>query len=348
MAIPTMALLAPSYWQVAAGAEGRDYSEWFFQHGIAFVGGEDQIATIQQVKHGDRIALKRGTSQLLAVGIVRERNGAVAGKEDKQWLEDFDGWELPGYCYVDWHKLPEPLDCKGFIQGTISGINNEQIRKTIDEQLLTTPPAGVCLPEPEATAPIADEQVLSFLIEHGLRPGAAEEFTHALKRIRLLVNYYVERLYPSDVREHEARTFLIVPLLIALGWAEHQLKIELGVSGGRVDIAGFRRPFVRNTDGTCNLHDCTLIVESKGFSQGLTYAAGQGQTYAKQFPNCKVVLVSNGYCYKAFCRSGDGFSTKPAAYLNLRSPTERFPLDPANVKGALEVFRLLLPSNSFD
>jgi hypothetical protein len=54
------------------------------------------------------------------------------------------------------------------------------------------------------------------------------------------------------------------------------------------------------------------------------------------------------YCYKAYCRSGQGFSSKPAAYLNLLSPTDRFPLDPSNVAGALEVFRLLLPSNSFD
>ncbi|MGA8088301.1 MAG: hypothetical protein WCA10_13410 [Terracidiphilus sp.] len=169
-----------------------------------------------------------------------------------------------------------------------------------------------------------------------------------MKRIRLLVNYYVDCQYPSDIREHEALTFLIVPLLIALGWAEHQPKIELGVSGGRVDIAGFRRPFIRKPGGACNLDDCTLIVESKGFSQGLTYASVQGQTYANQFPNCKIVLMSNGFCYKAYSRSEDGFSNKPTAYLNLLSPTETYPLDPTNVEGALEVFRLLLPSNSFD
>jgi hypothetical protein len=154
MATPTMATPTPNYWQVAAGAEGRDYSGWFLQHGIAFVGGKPQIATILQVKAGDRIALKRGTSQLFSVGIATERNGQVVGQEDKQWLKDFDGWKLPGYCYVDWHKLPEPLGCDGFIQGTISGINNEQIRKTIHELLATNRPVNVCLPEPAPTTPI--------------------------------------------------------------------------------------------------------------------------------------------------------------------------------------------------
>jgi len=348
MAGPTVANPASSYWQLAAGAEGRDYSDWFLQHGVAFVGGKPQVATILQIKPGDRLALKRGTSQLIAVGIAQERSGKVVGQDDKQWLRDFDGWDLPGYCYVDWNRLSEPLDCKGFIQGTISGIKNEHIRNTIDELLTTFPRLSSYVVEPEPTRAISDEQVLIFLIENGLRPAAAQEFTDALRRIRHLVKYYMEWQYAADIREHETRTFLIVPLLIALGWAEHQLKIELGVTGGRIDIAGFKRPFHRKSDQTCNLSDCSLLVESKGFSQGLTYAAGQGQTYANHFPNCKVVLVSNGYCYKAYLRNGDGFSSRPSAYLNLLSPTENFPLDPSNVKGALEVFRLLLPSNSFD
>ncbi len=134
----------------------------FLQQCIAFVGDKPQVATISQVKTGDRVALKRGTSQLLAVGIARERNGQVVGQADKKWLKDFDGWELPGYCYVDWHRLPETLDCQGFIRGTISGINNGLIRRTIDDLLATTPAVGECLPEPEPTKQISDEQILGF------------------------------------------------------------------------------------------------------------------------------------------------------------------------------------------
>jgi len=351
MAAPTIAVTAPGYWQVAAGSEGegRDYSAWFISHGIAFVGGDQQTQCILQIKAGDRIALKRGTSQLVAVGIARECNGVVAGQNDKPWLMDFDGWELPAYCYVDWHPLPQPLECKGFIQGTVSGIDKTNIRETVDHFLETLPARASYDPEPQCPAKITVEQILDFLIDNGLRPGTAEDFVQALNRIRLLVNYYWRRVQdPREVREHETRTFLIVPLLIALGWPEHQLKIELKVSGGRVDIAGFKRPFFRNSQGAYNLQDCTLLVESKGFSKGLTYAAGQGHTYASQFPNCKVVIASNGYCYKAYCRTEAGFSDRPSAYLNLLNPTEAFPLDPANVKGALEVFRLLLPSSSFD
>jgi len=35
----------------------------------------------------------------------------------------------------------------------------------------------------------------------------------------------------ADIREHETRTFLVIPLLLALGWAEQQLKIEMPAAG---------------------------------------------------------------------------------------------------------------------
>ena len=52
----------------------------FVQHGIAFMGCEPQVATIWQVKTSDRIALKRGTSQLAAVGVARQRLISFSGR----------------------------------------------------------------------------------------------------------------------------------------------------------------------------------------------------------------------------------------------------------------------------
>jgi hypothetical protein len=49
------------------------------RHGIAFVGGANQF--------GDKVILKRGMSQIVAVGRVAERNGKFKGDEDKDWLE---------------------------------------------------------------------------------------------------------------------------------------------------------------------------------------------------------------------------------------------------------------------
>ena len=79
---------------------------------------------------------------------------------------------------------------------------------------------------------------------------------------------------------------------------------------------------------------------------GLNYAPDQAKGYASHFPNCRVVAVSNGYCYKVYERVRSGrFSQDPRAYLNLLRPRNRYPLDPDNVDGCLETLKMLLPSS---
>ena len=96
-----------NYWQIAAGAFGRDYTRDFIRYGLAFVGGEKQIAAMNKVAMNDRIILKYGM-KMLAVGRVVEREGRHKGEGDKEWLRDFDGWDLRAYCHVEWHVLETP------------------------------------------------------------------------------------------------------------------------------------------------------------------------------------------------------------------------------------------------
>jgi len=186
---------------------------------------------------------------------------------------------------------------------------------------------------------VTDEAILAFLIGQGLRVHAADELTDALRRIRLLAEYYYKNWRWRDIREHETRTFLVIPLLLALGWAEQQLKIELPAPNGRVDIACF--PGSYNAEPS----DAIVLIETKGFASGLDYAPEQARSYAQHFKQCQVVLVTNGYCYKTYLRESTGnFSTNPSAYLNIRDPRGRYPIDPERVAGALEVLRWLMPT----
>ncbi|MGH9932064.1 MAG: hypothetical protein ACREA9_22920 [Pyrinomonadaceae bacterium] len=329
-------------WIVSAGAEGRDYTEFFYRFGMAFVGGKSQRAAMAKVATGDTILLKRGIAEFLAVGTVVERNGHACGDGDKAWLRDFDGWDLGGYCYVDWHVAPQPEPASGLRMGTIYQTTRAE-HIAVSGKLLAAPvrpPAS----EPAPTRRVSDSAILAFLIREGLRVSAADELTEALRRIRLLAEYYYEAGHKngrwSDIREHETRTFLVIPLLLALGWAEQQLKIELPVKGGKVDIACFDRSFRGNPA------DVVALIETKGFSSGLDYAPKQAHAYAKHFTNCQSVLVTNGYCYKTYMRQNDEtFGTNPSAYLNIVRPRNRYPLDPDNVDGAFEVLRWLLPKS---
>lgn len=333
------------YWSVVAGAEGRDYTDAFLKYGLAFVGGKSQEAVMGKVDTGDCMILRRGMSEVVAVGRVVERNGESGGDGDKDWLWDFDGWELPGYLYVEWHILPRPIKTRGLARGTIRQVHKTHLKELADKVLSDVPPATHLAPEPSPTKDIADEQILEFLVKEGLRPGSAEELTSALRRIRLLAKYYYENCLWADIREHETRTFLVMPLLLALGWAEQQLKIELGVpKAGRVDVACFSKPYQRDEKAKPNNSDCVLIIETKGFSSGLDYAPKQARAYATYFPSCEAFAVTNGYCYKMYKRDDSGeFPKQPFAYLNLLRPRDKYPLDPDNVRGALAVLQLLLP-----
>jgi hypothetical protein len=335
------------YWQVAAGSAGRDYSDVFLKYGMAFVGGDVQRKTMNSVSVDDRMVLKRGMSEILAVGEVVERNGQSIGDADKDWLRDFDGWDLAGYCYVDWRIPEKPIPTTGLTRATIQGINKQSLKDEADKLMNIS--VAEFLPEPEEIEKneLDTTQMIGFLVEEGLRPAAAEELTATFNRIKLLANYYYHKCDWSDVREHEARTFLIIPLLLALGWSEQQIKIELGAAErGRIDIACFMKPY-RRTEGKPNNEDCVLLIETKGFAHGLDYAHEQGKGYAKTFPSCEVVIATNGYCYKAYLKNEkEGkFEEKPQAYLNLLRPRKKFPRDSENVGGGLEMLRLLLPQH---
>lgn len=330
------------YWQVAAGGEGREYSNAFLRYGLAFA-GNPQRSAMELVQPGDILLLKRGLSVVRAVGRAVERNGKCVGYGDRPWLRDFDGWDLPSYCNVEWHIPAEPVQTSGLTRATIQGVNQPHLVELANSVLRTVPPSTDIAPDPPPTCSVEDPEILDFLIREGMRPAQAEDLTSAFRRIRLLATYYHKNCHWPDVREHETRTFLIMPLLLALGWAEQQIKIELGVSGGRVDVACFTRPYRRDERRRANDEDCVLLLESKDFSSGLNYAPDQAKGYAAHFPSCQVVVVSNGYCYKTYLRTEGGFSLSPAAYLNVLKPQDRYPLDPENVDGCLSVLKCLLP-----
>lgn len=322
------------YWQIAAGSVGRDYTSDFLRYGMAFVGGERPCEAMGTVEIGDVVLLKRGLSELVAAGRVVARGGMHRGEGDKRWLHDFDGWNLKAWCYVDWCVPGKSVAVEGFTRNTIQQV---RVPKLIEEaESVLEGVVAEFQPEPSPCRAISDEQMVEFLIGKGLRIADAEDLTVTLRRIRRLANYYYEHEAGwEQIREHETRTFLIVPLLLALGWPEQSIKIEQPVQGGRVDLALFHAPF----DG--KPEKAVALIETKGFTQGLSYAPGQAKGYTASFPECKVIFVSNGYCYKAYERGAQGFPDVPSAYLNILSPSDRYPIDPT-VPGALKVLELLL------
>jgi len=175
-----------------------------------------------------------------------------------------------------------------------------------------------------------DEDLIAIMIDSGLRPGDAEEFTRTITRIRRLVKWY--QSHGSNVGEHETRTFLIVPLLLALGWPEQKLKIEWR----KTDIAFFDKPY-RKED--IKSGRCTIILESKKLGDGLGPGLGQARTYAERVPECERLLVSDGCCYKLYKLEEDSWVY--SAYLNVLRPKPKHPYE-EDVGGAPDIFLSLM------
>ena len=320
----------PTYWQIAAGYEQRDYSDLFLKYGIAFAGGG-----LEEVEIGDVMVLKQGVTKIKAVGKVK--GNVTYGDEDR--LLDYDGWILPEYCSVEW-KLPnKSIDCvRGLTRGALRRIHQKGPKDVANDILKTGRPIGRSF-SPSSTKEIKDNEILRFLIEEGIRPSSSDEITSTISKIRLLAEYYYHMCPWEDIGEHETRTFLVVPLLLALGWSEQQIKIEFR----KIDIACFRKPCKNNREEWEK--ECVAIIETKRFGAGLDYAHQQAKAYSEDFPHCQAVIATNGYCYKVYLRDQDNqFQTKPSAYVNLLRPRDKYPLDP-EVKGALEAIKWLLPNN---
>ena len=130
-----------TYWQVASGDRGREYSNIFFEYGIMCVGGDNQIKTLEKVEEGDTVILKQGRSHILGAGKIIERDGKVHDKDEK-WLGDFDGWNLIAYANVEWHR-PHPREpisvSSGLGIGTIMKAKDPQIQKKADQIIANYP-----------------------------------------------------------------------------------------------------------------------------------------------------------------------------------------------------------------
>lgn len=338
------------YWQIAAGGEGRDYVSAFLRYGMAFVGGHRQTEMMQAVREGDCVVLKEGLSKIVAAGTVVKRGERFSGHavkdadSKKGWLLHYDGWTLPAYCYVDWRRPPVPVKVKGLIRAAIGRVDAPEVRRAARIILHLRPDATKpgLEPEPDPVENLDRDWISVALQSHS--PQVLLDIERYLIKLKRLVARYDKE--PDNVREHETRTFLTVPFLLALGWREEQLKIEQPVDlprrRGRIDVACYREVVAGNK----GYRRIALVIETKGYGRGLDSAGEQAIEYARSI-NCPLAVASNGYRYHVYrrvdARSGPGQTYVHDSYLNLLEPTARYPLDPSNVAGAQEALRHLLP-----
>lgn len=332
-------------WQVAAGDGSRDYANTFLKFGVILVGPGSEgeyfgnehiyddlqhwahrpfISTIaKQLKKEDLVILKKPHGhqwEILAVGEVE------SDYIHSETFGDVDGWDLQHCRKIKW-KIPDTKTIiSGLRRGTLFGVNNQT---AIDEARRIWNIGQLVLAEdiPKPVKEITVDDLIDSIMEQGLQVSNSEKIANTIWKLRRIAKWY--SAHGSDVGEHEIRTFLIVPLLTSLGWAEQKIKIEWN----NIDVVFFDAPYSKNSKPV-------LIIESKRLWDGLLYAPDQAQQYAQKYPTCSLFIVSDGIRYKLYNKEND--SWEYLAYMNLMSPKRKHPYH-KDVKGAVEFFLKVMP-----
>lgn len=332
-------------WQIAAGDTNRNYARWLIRWDVVCMGPGERgpwpdcepslrrdgwpsrkLSTIQRfacdIEPGHIVILRIGTTDAYAVGIV---DGEYI------WLDDFgdiDGWDLQHVRRVRWlwSAVDSPqrfrtYDLKfgdtvqevgpGPVLEWLQGLNITEEAK--NRELVRLPDS--CIPSHTADIVEVDE-IAQHLFDLG---RAADEADRAMKEIsevlRLAKWYSRTQTSPS---ESETVSYLVVPLLKALGWTPQRMAIEWN----NIDVALFNK--LPREDG-----NLAAVVEAKKKSSSCLSARGQAEAYALTDgrQTCERLVVTDGIRYGIYLRDKhEGFSDGPDAYLNLTRLVPRYPV----------------------
>jgi hypothetical protein len=133
----------------------------------------------------------------------------------------------------------------------------------------------------------------------------------------------------SQTSEHETVTYLVVPLLRALGWTPQRMAVEWK----RVDVA----LFAQLPRGDKNLQ---VVVEAKKMGNSCLAAKSQANSYAEGKPACHRLIVTDGLRYGIFTRAEED-EFKIYAYLNLVDMKRHYPI--LECHGAAEALLSMAP-----
>ena len=340
-----------NYWQVAAGEGTRDYSDVFLRYGVILM-GSGHLGSFSE--HPENYEGKKDWRKIVTLAKSMDRGDVVVMK--KRWgtkgeivaagrvtsdyeflgpFDDVEGWDMRHGRKVNWFQPDSPIDVNGLARGTVSRVHQSQILNEAD-RLLEEGNEVIASEIPQSAQGVSEEYLVGSLIENGLRPADAEAVIRAIWHVRRLAGWYL--FHGSDLSEHEIRTFLIVPILLALGSSEQRIKIEWN----HTDISLFSEVFKRDSKPF-------LILESKRMGVGLGHAERQVQLYAKQFPDCNKLVTSTGDRYWLYEKNpGETWDarrmkeTHLRAYMNLFILKDRHPYL-ADVGGAPDLLKSLMP-----
>jgi hypothetical protein len=330
-------------WQIAAGDTNRDYSDLCLKWGVVLNGPGDlgpwpnckdallsqgvskrKIADIHrfadEIKDGDVVLLRMGTTVIRGVGVIR------GSYEYSDTFGDIDGWDLQHIRRVQWiwksdgntKKFPKYTLKYGDTTQRIDSKQIDQWLSTIDFSVLPK----LKLPDlPQSdNQPVDLNSIAEYLFDHGVASSSIENLVREIGELTRIAAWYRKSGNPS---EEETRAYLVAPLLRALGWTPQKMAVEWK----NVDIALFKQlPRADN--------NLVAVAECKKMNLSCLTAKSQAESYSAGKPSCQRLIVTDGIRYGVFLRQKKEY--KLFAYMNLTRLRASYPVyDCKGVKSAL-------------
>lgn len=336
-------------WQQACGDTDRNYSkiclEWdVILNGPGYAGKYPECDIILkkdrwakrkrtdiwrfavQMKEGDIVVLRLGTNIVLGVG-------QIVG--EYEWLEcfgDVDGWDLNHVRRVKWLwngiNKPKYFNTYALKQGdTTQEMTSDVVKEWLSELVISEESYNrklVVLPNEGRS--IDQNEIAEYLFEKGISSNSIENLTKEFDELRRIAKWYVR--INETPSEFETVSYLVVPILRALGWTPQKMAIEWH----KVDLALFDQ-LPRKDE------NLSVVVEVKRKGNSCLTAMSQAQGYAQGKLNCKRLIVTDGLRYGTYIKSENEYQLQ--AYFNLTDLRESYPI--YNCSGIKEALKIMTP-----
>lgn len=336
-------------WQVAAGDNNRDFVKICLDYGVILLGpghlgsfsDKYNVPEItprrwqmlntfhSKIKDGDIVVLRLGTTEVHAIGVIK------GGYEHSEFFGDIDGWSMQHVRRVAWIKSyhPEPMRFDNYalkLGDSVQEMTNPEIRaiiQTLDEPKTDRPP-----PLPNGDRSTDLDEIGRYLYSKGVASQAIDRFTGIYGELKRIAAWYEGDMGTDDddiaPSEYETVSYLVLPLLNALGWSHQKTAIEWH----KIDVALFNA--MPRID-----ENLTAVVEVKRKGNSCLTAFDQAARYASTRVNCGRFILTDGIRYGVFLKTGNEF--KLSAYLNLLRPMENYAI--YKCLGAKDALQMLAP-----
>lgn len=282
---------------------------------------------VNGIKDDDIVVLRLGTKSVLGAGIV---------VGDYAWMPQFsdvDGWDLQHVRRVRWlwKGLETPKQFSTYTMkwgDTTQKLDNPDViswLKTLDVNQGTLDQGLVDLPQ--ISSSVQMNEISEFLFAQGVSSNSIETLVREIGELFRIARWY-DKDRKHNPSESETVTYLVVPLLRALGWTPQRMAVEWH----KVDLALFSQ--LPRTD-----NNIAVVVEAKKMMNSCLSAKSQAETYAKNKVNCNRLIVTDGLRYGVYLRDEKDF--KLTAYLNLISMKNQYGI--YECRGAKEALQAMTP-----